>query len=171
MCSTFSAAYFCSYSVWVVFSGNGAWNFFIKTWPSTVCFKLAFWSIKWCPAAFADVGAFFPEGKIFAGEWCFRSLIDDDTFFFFGQSLWLRFISIRQKDTFPTLTIYCGLKNRLVTGRMMRRKKQRSRLPIYRKFVFDWGAKRNCKCRFVWFTVLLMLKATHWEFLLFGQVP
>ena len=84
VCSTFGAANFCTLSIGVWFFGNCTGNFFVKTWPATVGFELIFGVIQGRAAAFADVGAFFPERKEFARERCFGGFVDDNAFLFLG---------------------------------------------------------------------------------------
>jgi len=63
------------------------WDFIVKTWPSTVCFKLVFRTVQFCSAAFANVGAPFPEGVVFAGEGHFGTFVNYDLLLFRGKLL------------------------------------------------------------------------------------
>jgi hypothetical protein len=48
--------------------------------------------VEFCAASFAGVGAFLPEGVVFACEGGFGVFVDDCVLFFFGEFvLWLGF--------------------------------------------------------------------------------
>ena len=79
------ALYFGSFSVRVGHSFYSPWNFVIEAWPATVRFKLVLGTIKFCAAAFTDVGAFFPESVVFACEGHFRAFVNDNLLFFRGK--------------------------------------------------------------------------------------
>lgn len=66
---------------------NCAWNLVVEAWPSAVCFKLVFRTVQFCAAAFANVGAFFPEGVVFACKGHFCAFVDYDLFLFRGKLL------------------------------------------------------------------------------------
>ena len=76
------ARYFCPNTIGVRRSLNRAWNFFIEAGPTAVSLKLVFRAVQGGSAAFADVGAFFPESVVFAGEGHFGAFVDDYLFFF-----------------------------------------------------------------------------------------
>jgi hypothetical protein len=76
-----SAFNFRSHPIWVRLAYDGAGNLFVKAWPATVGFKLVFGTVQFGAAAFADVGAFFPESEIFACEGHFGAFVYYDLFF------------------------------------------------------------------------------------------
>ena len=80
VCSAVGALDLRSYSIGVRQSFNGTGNFFVKTRPPAVRLKLIFGPIKRFAAPFADVGSFFPECKVFAGERRLSSFVDYDAF-------------------------------------------------------------------------------------------
>lgn len=61
---------------------NRTWNFLVKAWPAAVRLKLAFRTVQRSAAAFADVGARVPEGKVFADEGHLGAFVDDNPLFF-----------------------------------------------------------------------------------------
>ena len=64
---------------------NGARYLLVKAWPPAVSFKLAFRTIKFSAATFADVGSFVPKCKVFARVRRFRAFVYDDAFFLWGE--------------------------------------------------------------------------------------
>ena len=62
-----------------------AGNFVVKAWPPAIRFKLVFRTVQFGAATFADVGAFFPESVVFAGEGHFGAFVNDNLFFFRGK--------------------------------------------------------------------------------------
>ena len=87
MRAAIDALYFGSFSVRVGHSFYSPWNFVIEAWPATVRFKLVLGTIKFCAAAFTDVGAFFPESVVFAGEGHFGAFVNYDLLLFGGKLL------------------------------------------------------------------------------------
>ena len=73
---------FGSHAVGVRQPPNRARDFLVKAWPATVRLKLAFRTVQPSSAAFADVGAFFPERVILPSERHFGAFVHDNLFFF-----------------------------------------------------------------------------------------
>ncbi len=76
MGSAFAAGNFRALPVRVGAAFDGAWDFIVETWPTTVGFELGFGAVKRRATAFADVCAFFPEGEVFAREGGFGAFVD-----------------------------------------------------------------------------------------------
>ncbi len=74
-----------SLTIWVSKPLYRTMDFFIEAWPAAVCFKLVFGAVQFCAAAFADVGAFFPECIVFACEGHFGAFVNYDLLFFRGE--------------------------------------------------------------------------------------
>ena len=73
-------------------SFNCTRDFFVEAWPAAVCFKLVFGTVQFCAAAFADVGAFFPECIVLAREGHFGAFVNYNLFFFWSESLKIRLV-------------------------------------------------------------------------------
>ncbi len=82
--ATVGALNFCSHAVGVRFSYDGAWDFVVEAWPAAVGFKLVFRTVKFCAAAFTNVGAFFPETVVFACKGHLCAFVYYDLFFLWG---------------------------------------------------------------------------------------
>ena len=66
---------------------NGAGDFVVEDWPTTVRFKLILGTVKFGAAPFADVGAFLPKSKVFSCKRHFGAFVDYDLFFFRSEFL------------------------------------------------------------------------------------
>jgi len=66
---------------------NGAGDFVVEAWPTTVRFKLILGTVKFGAAPFADVGAFLPKSKVFSCKRHFGAFVDYDLFFFRSEFL------------------------------------------------------------------------------------
>ena len=82
MSAAVGALNLCAHAVRVRQPLNRAWDLLVETWPTTARLKLVLRTIQRSAAAFADIGAFIPESKVFTGERHLRTLLDYDTFLF-----------------------------------------------------------------------------------------
>ena len=72
----------CALAIRVRKAFDGAGDFVVEAWPPAIRLKLVFGAVKFCAAAFADVGAFFPERVILPSERHFGAFVHDNLFFF-----------------------------------------------------------------------------------------
>ena len=101
---------FRSHTIRVKFPYDSAWNLIVKTWPATVCFKLVFGTVKFCAAAFADIGAFVPKRIVFACEGHLRAFVNYYLFFFRGKFFQVRFILRRRQQKTPRKLLVWNVK-------------------------------------------------------------
>ena len=78
---------FCSSSVGVRKPFYCAWDFVVKAWPATIRFKFVLRTIKFCAAAFANIGAFFPKRIVFSCKGHFGAFVNYNLMFFRGKLL------------------------------------------------------------------------------------
>jgi len=104
--SAFGAAYFRPLTVGVRFLGDGARNFLVEAWPTTIGFKLVLGTIQGFATSLADIDTFLPKSKIFACERCFCCFIFYDSFFF-RRKLFTLILKRYKKLPFIPMVVAC----------------------------------------------------------------